>query len=150
MKFSKENIMHAIKQTVQKLNSMDSDGQQKLIVNIRVDDYCQYENILNYIFHNYPTEYTTDKIYLDDLMDADVLDEFKHYYYIISKMVVMLEGREIVIALATIPKKYYKLYTENIINDTSIIDNIYRIGQRNNTMIFTLYSQFDYPFSVDE
>lgn len=150
MKFSKENIMHAIKQTVQKLNSMDSDGQQKLIVNIRVDDYCQYENILNYILHNYPTEYTTDKIYLDDLMDADVLDEFKHYYYIISKMVVMLEGRDIVIALATIPKKYYNLYTENIINDTSIIDNIYRIGQRNNTMIFTLYSQFDYPFSVDE
>ena len=150
MKFSKENIMYAIKQIVQKLNSMDSDGQQKLIANIRVDDYCQYENILNYILHNYPTEYTTDKIYIDDLMDADVLDEFKHSYYIITKMVVMIEGREIVIALATIPKKYYKLYTENIINDTSIINNIYRIGQKNNTMIFTLYSQFDYPFSAEE
>lgn len=150
MKFSKENIMRAIKETVQKLNSMDSDGNQNLIVNIRVDEYRQYENILNYILHNYPTEYTTDKMYIDDLMDDDVLDEFKHSYYIITKMVVMIEGREIVIALATIPKKLYKLYTENIINDTSIINNIYRNGQKNNTMIFTLYSQFDYPFSVEE
>lgn len=141
MVFNKENIMKAINECIQKMNELDDNEMQQLIALLRIDDYSQYEEILNYIFYNYPVEYTTDK----------VSDDPEHYF-IMTRMNVEIDGRKIVMSLGTIPEKYYKYYTDSITNSkdgSSIIDEVYK-GQKNNTMILTIYSQFEYKFSKEE